>query len=132
MKTIRESVILRQPAVKLFFHYASSLRLTLIAYIADYVFCMMVFMIMERGNFVDALWFCTVTWFTVGYGDMVPTTDIGKLFTIYAIISSHILIILLTANFVNKLAHVRAYYNRQEERDALDSEEEVDVAAIIS
>lgn len=89
-------------------------------------------MIMEDMSFLDSLWFCTVSWFTVGYGDMVPQTDEGKLFAIYAIISAHILVILVTANFVTKLARARAYNSRYDRESALENQEEVDVTAIMS
>ncbi|MEO5628002.1 MAG: potassium channel family protein [Candidatus Saccharimonadales bacterium] len=35
----------------------------------------------EKWNWVDAYYFCVVTLATVGYGDFVPKTDIGKIFT---------------------------------------------------
>ncbi len=37
--------------------------------------------IIEKWSFVDAFYFCIVTLATVGYGDLVPKTDFGKLFT---------------------------------------------------
>lgn len=40
----------------------------------------------EHWTVLDALYFCVVTLGTVGYGDITPTTDIGKLFTIFYII----------------------------------------------
>lgn len=36
----------------------------------------------EKWRFIDALYFSAVTMTTVGYGDLAPQTDIGKLFTI--------------------------------------------------
>ena len=35
----------------------------------------------EGWNYLDALYFQTITFTTVGYGDLVPKTEIGKLFT---------------------------------------------------
>ncbi|MBP7857966.1 ion transporter, partial [Candidatus Saccharibacteria bacterium] len=64
----------------------------------------------------DALWWCTVTWFTVGYGDLYPLTGYGRLFGMYVIISSHIFIVLLTANVVAKLSQYRAEAALEEER----------------
>jgi voltage-gated potassium channel len=37
-------------------------------------------------SWIDAFYFCTVTLATVGYGDITPTTDISKLFTIFYIL----------------------------------------------
>lgn len=40
----------------------------------------------EKLNWLDAFYFCTITLATVGYGDIVPHTDAGKLFTIFYVI----------------------------------------------
>jgi voltage-gated potassium channel Kch len=40
----------------------------------------------EGWSLVDALYFCVVTLGTVGYGDLTPDTDAGKLFTVVYII----------------------------------------------
>ncbi len=39
----------------------------------------------ERFSWIDAYYFCVVTLATVGYGDLVPHTTIGKLFTTFYI-----------------------------------------------
>jgi hypothetical protein len=44
-------------------------------------------MLIEKASLGDALWWCTVTWFTVGYGDSVPLTGWGRVFGIYAIVN---------------------------------------------
>ncbi len=36
----------------------------------------------ENWSVVDALYFSVMTMSTIGYGDLVPTTDMSKLFTI--------------------------------------------------
>lgn len=42
----------------------------------------------EHWSIVDSLYFSVMTMATIGYGDLVPTTDISKLFTvIFAILS---------------------------------------------
>ena len=40
----------------------------------------------EHWSVLNAVYFCVVTLGTVGYGDITPTTDLGKLFTIFYII----------------------------------------------
>ena len=40
----------------------------------------------EGWRWVDALYFTVVTLTTVGYGDLTPQTDAGKLFTIFYIL----------------------------------------------
>jgi voltage-gated potassium channel len=40
----------------------------------------------EHWSLINAIYFCVVTLGTVGYGDITPTSDAGKLFTVVYII----------------------------------------------
>ena len=37
----------------------------------------------EKWRYLDAFYFVTATMTTIGYGDIVPKTDIGRVFTIF-------------------------------------------------
>jgi hypothetical protein len=41
----------------------------------------------EGWGVVDAVYFCAMSLATVGYGDIAPTTDVGKLFTVVYVLS---------------------------------------------
>jgi voltage-gated potassium channel len=54
----------------------------------------------EGWSVVDALYFCVVTLTTIGFGDLAPTTDAAKLFTVvYSLVGIGII-----AAFVTSLA----------------------------
>lgn len=46
---------------------------------------MVVFHYAEGWGWLDSLYFCVVTLTTIGYGDLYPKTDIGKIFNIFYI-----------------------------------------------
>ncbi len=90
-----------------FLDFVSQTRRIAALYLANFFFCTVVYMVAEHVSLLDALWWCTQTWFTVGYGDHIPSSLEGKLFTMYTIVSSHVLIVLITANFVILLSRYR-------------------------
>lgn len=62
----------------------------------------------EGFSWVDAYYFCVVTLATVGYGDIVPHTDLGKIFTtFYIIFGVGLLATFITYNFRRTATNVR-------------------------
>lgn len=66
--------------------------------------------LVEGMSIVDAIYFSVITLTTVGYGDLTPHTDIGKIFTIgYVIIGIGIIAtfarLLLQSTFARRLRH---------------------------
>lgn len=53
----------------------------------------------EDFRWVDSVYFCVITLTTIGYGDIVPTTDAGKIFTIFYVIFG-ISILAASANYI--------------------------------
>lgn len=65
----------------------------------------------EKWSWLDSLYFSVITLATVGYGDLVPTTDFGKLFTIFYVIIG-IGIFAASANYLLKRATLKRLEKR--------------------
>ncbi|MFM2414884.1 MAG: hypothetical protein RI911_577 [Candidatus Parcubacteria bacterium] len=71
------------------------------------------FRFVENWTWMDALYFSVVTMATVGYGDHVPVTTLGKILTMPYIIVSVALFLML----VNGLSHYFHDYHLKKEHD---------------
>ena len=49
----------------------------------------------EGWSYLDSVYFCVVSLGTVGYGDLVPTTPVAKLFTIVYLINGIVILLAL-------------------------------------
>ena len=58
------------------------------------------YVLLEHWSPVDSFYFCAVTLTTIGYGDLHPTTDLGKIFTIFYCVAG----IGIVTTFVSNLA----------------------------
>jgi uncharacterized membrane protein len=68
-----------------------------------------VYHFLEGWGYLDSLYFSVVTLTTIGYGDLAPKTDMGKIFTIFYIIIGLAMIL----NFINTVQH---HYNQTKEK----------------
>lgn len=59
----------------------------------------------ENLKWLDSLYFTVVTLATVGYGDITPKTDAGKLFTIFYIIIGITIFVALARVIVGRFAY---------------------------
>jgi voltage-gated potassium channel len=66
----------------------------------------------EHLKWLDSLYFTVVTLATIGYGDIVPKTDVGKLFTVFYILIGITIFVALARVIVERFA-----YRRLERRD---------------
>jgi hypothetical protein len=67
------------------------------------------YVLIEGWSVIDAIYFCVVTLATVGYGDLHPTTDVGKVFTVGYILAG----IGIIAAFITELAKHRRLVGRE-------------------
>ncbi|MBR7027179.1 MAG: ion transporter [Bacteroidales bacterium] len=78
------------------------------------------------SGFFDALYWATVTLTTVGYGDMIPVTDIGRFVSMLSSIFGVAIIALpsgvITASYLDELRNARAEKEKQKEEPENESE----------
>lgn len=56
----------------------------------------------EGWRYLDAIYFCSTTLAAVGYGDFLPRTDIGKIFTIFYQFIGIPFFVYTTSLFINR------------------------------
>jgi voltage-gated potassium channel Kch len=74
----------------------------------------------EHFKWLDSFYFCTITLTTVGYGDIVPKTNAGKLFDMFYVLIG-IGIIATFANILIKSTMVRRQLKQATKRNAVKS-----------
>jgi hypothetical protein len=62
----------------------------------------------EGWSFVDSFYFSSVTLATVGYGDLHPTTDVAKIFTVFYIFTGIGVLVAFVERMARNLIEVRA------------------------
>jgi voltage-gated potassium channel Kch len=70
----------------------------------------------EKWSWLDSFYFSAVSLTTVGYGDLTPTTNIGKLFTVFYLFIG----IGIIASVINNLVKNQAAKKRIKESDKIN------------
>ena len=79
----------------------------------------LIFMIIEDLSLVDGFYFSFVTLATIGYGDISPTTDVGKIVTvIYGIAGLGIMAALISSIASQRLRSERRHPQDEDEAEA--------------
>jgi voltage-gated potassium channel Kch len=73
--------------------------------------------LVEGWTVVDAVYFSAMSLATVGYGDIVPTTDVGKIFTVVYVLSG----IGILVSFFTTLTRYALEIARERERARRES-----------
>jgi hypothetical protein len=84
-------------------------RLLAVGALSLLVFGTVVYHFLEGWSWVDSFYFCTVAVTTVGFGDLHPTSDASKLFTVFYIFTG----ISLVGAFLNERLKHRGWVARR-------------------
>ena len=88
-------------------------RALLLAFMSVLVGGAVFYQIVEGWGWINSFYFCAVTLSTIGYGDLHPTTDLSKIFTIFYCIVG----IGIAAAFITNVAsHASKRVERRVER----------------
>ena len=90
-------------------------RATLVLLLGLLIAGTLVYPVLEGWSFVDSLYFSVVTLATVGYGDIAPATDLGKLFTVLYILTGVGVLVVFASRVVNAMVTDRSAGIRQRE-----------------
>lgn len=67
----------------------------------------------EGWSYVDSFYFCVSTLTTIGFGDLVPTTDVSKIFTsFYALFGIGVMLYVIGSIISAYLFRQEKYFNR--------------------
>lgn len=61
--------------------------------------------LVEKLSWLDAIYFSVVTLATVGYGDITPKTDAGKIFTCFYVLIGIGIIVAFTTSLLKRAEH---------------------------
>ena len=70
-------------------------------------------------SFWDALWYCFAVVTTIGFGDLTPTTDVGRLLSVILGLYGIVVVALITSIIVN-------FYGEMKKEDAERADERRD------
>jgi hypothetical protein len=62
----------------------------------------------EGWSVVDSLYFCAMSLATVGYGDVVPVTDVGKVFTVVYVLTGIGILVAFFTSLTTKVLALQA------------------------
>ena len=88
-------------------------RATLFLFVGLLVAGTLVYSFLEGWSPLDSLYFSVVTLATVGYGDLHPTTDLGKAFTIVYILTGVGVLVVFASRVVNTMVDQRSEVVRE-------------------
>lgn len=103
-------------------NFAGHTRLVAQLYAANYALCVALYAHFVQTSLWDALWWVTTVWFTTGNGLFLHHATAGRLVVMYTLVSSHVLILLFTANFIAKLTRHKRHIERHGETSKITSE----------
>ncbi len=80
----------------------------------------------EITNYEDAIWYCFVTLTTVGYGDIIVQTLLGRIISILLMLSGILVVSFITGTLVNYYNEISKIKNQAIIKDLVDKLENLE------
>lgn len=114
------TVLAAGPLRKKLYALINSPRLVLITILVNWIICTVGYMFAEAKGVIASIWWVIVTSFTVGYGDLYPQTDPGRLIGIWVMVTNYLLLAVLLAHILSNFIADKNIFTDEEQEQIKD------------
>lgn len=83
--------------------------------IGNYALCTIAYALFEKKGFLESVWWTVVTGFTVGYGDVYPTSVIGRCIALVVMFTSWFILSVMLVHIINDNMENRDLFSHEEQ-----------------
>lgn len=110
--------------MNLFFKITNNIKYILLTYLISILLASTLFSVIENHSIIDSLYWASITSLTIGYGDLSPNTNLGK---ILSIVFGHFWIFFIIPSVIS---HILA--NLIKNRNEFTHEEQEEIKSTLS
>lgn len=100
-------------------------RRVIVAIVVNVALCAGVFSLVEGTGYFDGLYWAVTTASTAGYGDLSPVTVLGRITSMWLMVSSVALVAVATARLAARLVQDPHLFSHDEQEELMDDVDDV-------